>query len=191
MRASRSETRLTELLAQRPAPGTRSRTSPAKARVRSRRASSRRFRATAGRRAPRRRGGRRSSRGCSARRRRRSRAAGWSCHRVVGEEQVAVRLLRVGLLRVLIDHDAAVEDRSRATRQNALVELVACAVGNRVAQRQVGVRLLGAVGQIEPVERGLGVFAVEVDPMSVRASAPPSEIDCARCSGSPDPVTVA
>ncbi len=37
--------------------------------------------------------------------------------RVVGEQEIAVGLLGVGLLRVLVDDDPAVEDRLRATRR--------------------------------------------------------------------------
>src|SRR6476619_3217129 len=44
---------------------------------------------------------------------------------VVGQEQRLVRLLRVGLLRVLPDDDLAVEHRARLAGQDALVELVA------------------------------------------------------------------
>ena len=40
---------------------------------------------------------------------------------VVGEHQVLVGLLGVGLLRVLADEDLAVEDRARVAVQNALV----------------------------------------------------------------------
>ena len=45
--------------------------------------------------------------------------------RVVGEQQRPVRLLGVGLLRVLADDDLAVEDRARRAAEDALVDLVA------------------------------------------------------------------
>ena len=57
--------------------------------------------------------------------------------RVVGQEQRAVRLLGVGLLRVLPDDDLAVEHRAGRAAQDALVDLVAAAVRLRVVDRRV------------------------------------------------------
>ena len=81
--------------------------------------------------------------------------------RAVGQEQRAVRLLGVGLLRVLPDDDLAVEHRARRAAQDALVDLVAAAVRLRVVDRRVVVDQPVAVGEIEAVERAVAAFTVE------------------------------
>ena len=83
--------------------------------------------------------------------------------RVVGQHEIAVGLFGVGLLRILVDDDAAVEDRPRRSAENALVKLKAVAVGLCMPHRDVGVRLLFAIGDVEAVEGCNGCFAVEND----------------------------
>ena len=81
--------------------------------------------------------------------------------RVVGQQQRAVGLLRVGLLRVVPDDDPAVEHRLRLAGEDALVELVAGAVRHRVIDRGVVVDQLLAVGEIHAVHRAVGAFALQ------------------------------
>src|ERR1051326_9586857 len=64
--------------------------------------------------------------------------------RVVGEDQVLVGLLGIGLLGVLADNDAAVENRVGFAVQNPLVEFVAGAV--RLGMIDDGV-VVGEIGQ--------------------------------------------
>ena len=81
--------------------------------------------------------------------------------RVVREQQRAVGLFRVGLLRVLAHDDLAVEHRPGTPAENALVDFVARAVGAGVIDGRVVVDQAVAVGEIQPVQRHLGAFAVE------------------------------
>ncbi len=64
--------------------------------------------------------------------------------RVVGEQQVAIGLLGVGLLRVLVDDDAAVKDAVRVLIENPVIELPAGAVRTRVFDEHVVVEMLAA-----------------------------------------------
>ena len=82
-------------------------------------------------------------------------------HGVVGEHQVLVGLLGIGLLRVLADEDLAVEDRVRLAVQDALVQLVAGGVRLGVVDGGVIVHVLRAVDDVESVQRGLGAFREE------------------------------
>src|SRR5581483_11875555 len=78
--------------------------------------------------------------------------------RFVGKHQVFVGLLGVGLLRVLADDNAAIEDRAGAAVQNAFVELVAAGVRLGVVDGGVIVDVLGAVDDIEAVDVGVCAF---------------------------------
>src|ERR1035437_1985426 len=79
-------------------------------------------------------------------------------HGVVGEDQVLVSLLGIGLLGVLADDDFAVEDGVRLAVEDALVELVAGAVRHGVADHRMIIDVLRAVDDVEAVQRGVGTF---------------------------------
>ncbi len=64
---------------------------------------------------------------------------------LVGENQVLVGLLGIGLLRVFADDDAAVENGGGAAVENAFVEFVARAVRLGVVEHGVVVDVLRAV----------------------------------------------
>src|ERR1039458_6793661 len=49
-------------------------------------------------------------------------------HRIVGEHQILIGLLGIGLLRVFADDDFAIEDGVRLARQNSFIHFVAPAV---------------------------------------------------------------
>ena len=66
-------------------------------------------------------------------------------HRLVGEDQVLVGLLRIGLLGVFADDDAAIENRARSAIQDAFVQLVAAAIRLGVIDDRVIVNVLSAV----------------------------------------------
>jgi hypothetical protein len=78
--------------------------------------------------------------------------------RVVRQQQRAVGLLGVGLLRVEADDDAAVEHRLRLAGQDALVDLVAGAVRHCVIERRVRVEQALAVGQVHAVHGAVGAL---------------------------------
>jgi len=65
--------------------------------------------------------------------------------RVVREQQIAVRLLGVGLLRVLVDHNATVENAVRMPIENSVVKLSTARVRAGVLDQHVIVQVLMAV----------------------------------------------
>src|ERR1035437_8131461 len=77
-------------------------------------------------------------------------------HGVVGEDQVLVGLLGIGLLCVLADDDFAVEDGVGLAVENALVEFVAGAVRLGVIDDRMIVDVLRAVDDVEAVQGGVG-----------------------------------
>ena len=77
---------------------------------------------------------------------------------VVGKNQVLIGLLGIGLLRVLADDDAAVEDGGRLAVENALVDLMTIGVRLGVVDDGVIVDVLRAAGDIEAVDSGLRAF---------------------------------
>src|ERR1035437_4344360 len=77
-------------------------------------------------------------------------------HGVVGEDQVLVGLLGIGLLCVLADDDFAVEDGVGLAVENALVEFVAGAVRLGVLDDRMIVDVLRAVDDVEAVQGGVG-----------------------------------
>ena len=81
----------------------------------------------------------------------------------VAEQQVAVGLLGVGLLRLGLHEHLAVEDRARPAVEDALVDLPAPAVGLVVVDGGVVVHHLLAAGEVEAVHQGLDVLVVEPD----------------------------
>ena len=80
---------------------------------------------------------------------------------LIREQQRAVGLLRVGLLRVLTDDDLAVEDRAGLAAENPFVDFVARAVRAGVVDLGMVVDQALAVREIEAVERDFGSFTVE------------------------------
>ena len=78
---------------------------------------------------------------------------------LIGKQQVAIGLLGVGLLRVLVDDDAAVKDAVRAAVENAVVELAAAAVRAGVLDQHVVVEMLAAVADEQAVDQALAAFA--------------------------------
>ena len=83
--------------------------------------------------------------------------------RVVREQQGAVGLLGVGLLRVDADDDAAVEHGLRLAGQDALVQLVAGAMRHGVVERRVRIEQALAVGQVDAVHRAVRAFTLQPD----------------------------
>ena len=75
------------------------------------------------------------------------------------EQQVAIGLLGVGLLRVLVDHDAAVEHAVRRVVENAVVKLAAGAMRLRVLDQHVVVEMLASGADEEAVDEALGALA--------------------------------
>src|SRR5664279_5140943 len=79
-------------------------------------------------------------------------------HGVVGEDQVLIGLLGIGLLGVLADDDLAVEYGVGLAVEDALVEFVAGAVRHGVVDQGVIVDVLRAVDDVEAVEGGVGTL---------------------------------
>ncbi len=78
--------------------------------------------------------------------------------RVLGEQQVFVRLLGVGLLRVGPHQDAAVENALRTPVQDAVVIFVAVAMRFGVLDDHVVVRQLVVPRQVKPVQHAFHAF---------------------------------
>src|SRR5262249_18120411 len=81
--------------------------------------------------------------------------------RVVGEQQVAVGLLGVGLLRVRVNDDAPVEDAVGALVEDAVIKLAAAAVRAGMLDEHVVVHVLGAAPDEEAVDEALAAFPRE------------------------------
>src|ERR1039458_1758981 len=75
--------------------------------------------------------------------------------RIITEEQIAVGLLGVGLLRVLVTYDAAVEDAARAIIENAVVKLAARTLRLRVLHQHVVVEVLASSADEKAVDEAL------------------------------------
>ena len=80
---------------------------------------------------------------------------------VARKEQVAVGLMRFGLLRVRVDVDAPVEHPAPASARDALVVLLALAPRRDVLDVGVEVDVLAAVRDVQPVEGATRVLVVE------------------------------
>ena len=78
---------------------------------------------------------------------------------VVGKQQVAVGLLRVRLLRILVDDDASVEDAVGVAVENAVVELPAAAMRAGVLDEHVVIHMLPAAGDEQAVDQALAALA--------------------------------
>ena len=96
---------------------------------------------------------------------------------VVGQDQILVGLLGIGLLRVFADDDLAVEDGVGFAVQNAFIEFVAGAVRLGVVDDRVIVDVLRAVDDVEAVQGGVEP-SERMALASLRTSAPPSEMEC-------------
>src|SRR5262245_21881057 len=77
----------------------------------------------------------------------------------VGKEQVLIGLLGIGLLRFLLDQDAAVEDAFGAVIQNAIVILVAVAIRAGMLNEHVMIGELIILGQIQAIQNTLNALA--------------------------------
>ncbi len=78
--------------------------------------------------------------------------------RVVGEQQVAIGLLGVGLLRVFVDDDASVKNAVGMIVENAVVELTAAAVRAGVLDQHVVIEMLAAVADEQAIDQALSAF---------------------------------
>ena len=81
--------------------------------------------------------------------------------RVIGKQQVTVRLLGIGFLRVFVYHDASMEDTMRVAIQNSVVELAAATVRAGMLDVHVIVEMLAAVAEEQPVDKALSTFSGE------------------------------
>ena len=81
--------------------------------------------------------------------------------RIVGQQQVAIGLLGIGLLRVLVHHDAAVEHAMRVVVENAVVKLPAGTMRAGVLHQHVIIEMLPAGADKEPINQALAAFAGE------------------------------
>ena len=82
---------------------------------------------------------------------------------VVGEHQVVVALIAVGLLGAVIDLDHAAPDGARLILQRAFVEQIAVAVRGLVVLQRVIRKVLLAFGEHDAVDLGVGVVAGQGD----------------------------
>ena len=81
-----------------------------------------------------------------------------SAHRLESRS-VAIRLLGIGLLRVLVDDNAAVKYPMRTSVENAVVKLPAVAVRTMVLHKHVIVQMLPAVSNKQTIDQALAAFA--------------------------------
>ncbi len=94
--------------------------------------------------------------------------------RVIGKQQVAVGLFRVGFLRVFVNNDAAVKNAVRVTIENAVIELAAAAMRTGMLDEHVIVHVLAAVADEQPVDQTLAAFAGQ-HRMNVVTNKPPAQ----------------
>src|SRR6185437_15940188 len=79
--------------------------------------------------------------------------------RIVGEQEIAIGLLGVRLLRVLVDDNAAVEDAVGVLVQNAIVELPAAAMRAGVFDEHVIIKVLPAGADEESIDQAFAALA--------------------------------
>src|SRR5712692_10534693 len=93
--------------------------------------------------------------------------------RFVRQQQVLIRLQRVGLLRAVTHKDFAIEDRPRLAIENAFVELMAGAMRLAVIDHRMRVGVLVATNHVESVDVALGAFMIHrhVDAVSRKRRA--------------------
>ncbi len=82
---------------------------------------------------------------------------------VLGQEQVAVGLVRIGMLGIGMHHHLTVEHGARGAGQHALIELAALALRPGVVDARVVVDMLPPAGHVQPVERAFGALGVQPD----------------------------
>ena len=97
----------------------------------------------------------------------------------VRQQQVLVRLLRVGQLRAVAHEDLAVEDRPRLAVENALVKLMTGAVRLPVIDHRMRVGVLVAVNHVKSINPAFRPFMIHhnVDGVARKRGA---QIDCRR-----------
>ena len=76
------------------------------------------------------------------------------------EQEILIGLVGVGFLRGLVNVDLAAEDAGGPPAEDALVELVALAVGLGVFDEGVVIDVLRPVRDVEAVESGVNAFAL-------------------------------
>jgi len=81
--------------------------------------------------------------------------------RIVGEQQIAVRLLRVGLLRVFMDDDASVENAVRMAVEDSVIKLPAAAVRAGMLDQHVVIQMLVPVADEQAIDKALSAFACQ------------------------------
>src|SRR5438874_10253319 len=79
--------------------------------------------------------------------------------RVVGEQQVTVRLLGVGFLGIFVNNNAPVKHAMRAVIQDAVIELAAVAVWAGVLHQHVVIEVLLAIADEEAINQALSAFS--------------------------------
>ena len=81
--------------------------------------------------------------------------------RIVREQEIAVRLLGVSLLRIFVDHDATVENAVRMPIQNSVVKLPAAAVWFHMFNVHVVIEMLPALAYEQTIDQALSAFACQ------------------------------
>src|SRR5690554_278061 len=81
----------------------------------------------------------------------------------VGKQQVLVIHIRIGLLGVLVDMNAAIEDSVGLVRSDVVVGLFAVAMGGYVVNRRVVVVVLFALGNHHAIELGFRAFTFQAN----------------------------
>ena len=84
-----------------------------------------------------------------------------------GEDDVAVILVSIRLLRALCHIDMAVEDARGLIVQNTLELLVAGAVRHVVVHLQIVLHMLLLIDEIEAIDLGISTFAIKIDGIRV------------------------
>jgi len=79
---------------------------------------------------------------------------------LLGQQQVLVRLYRVGLLRAFANEDLAVENRPAVVIENPFVQLVTAAMRLLVVDDRVRVGMLIGAHKVKAVDRSLSAFVI-------------------------------
>src|SRR5450759_287371 len=77
---------------------------------------------------------------------------------VLGKNEVPIGLFGVSLLRVLMDDDLPVKNRGGCSTQDALIQLMARAMGLRMIDRRVIIDMLAAGRQIKAIDGSFRSF---------------------------------
>src|SRR5690348_7737543 len=81
--------------------------------------------------------------------------------RVVGKQQVAIRLLRVSFLRVFVNDNPSVKYAVRVAAENAIVKLAAAAVRLGVLDKHVIIEMLATRSGKQTVDKAIAAFAIQ------------------------------